>query len=421
MISLMGLKEKFPENKSRLLISCPKDPKKDGGLFVLDFDLNNISRIFTGDCRGIAPNKDGFFVGTNSHGVLQLDKELNIMKQHNVPQLDIHGLRMDEDGLLYIVETKHNSIGIYQTNPFKRIDELKISNSETDEHHINDIWIEDGKIYVSMFSFKGGWKQIDGNYDGVIARYNLEDKEMEGILLNDLQLPHSVMKINNELFVCESLNMNLMRENKIVAQFNGFTRGLAYDSLHLYIGQSEMRHLNRILSKNTNVSQDCGIYVFNIETKTNRFIHIPANQIYEIYNLSQETKQYPSSINLGDPGADTFLLFNEWHEHEQTHRWTKTNQTTIILETDNMVNTLIIDAFSGYPYELNLSLFFNGKQILITTFKGNESKYFEIPLDNFKGKAEITLKTNLLWSPSESLGTNDDRFLGIAIRKIAFS
>ncbi|SFE85984.1 hypothetical protein SAMN04487969_10884 [Paenibacillus algorifonticola] len=99
--------------------------------------------------------RDGFFLATNSHGILKLNERLNIVNNYDVPSLDLHGMKLGPNQILYVVETAVNALGIYQTNPFKRIDEIKISPFSDDQNHINDIYISNDSIFVSMFSLTG--------------------------------------------------------------------------------------------------------------------------------------------------------------------------------------------------------------------------------------------------------------------------
>lgn len=414
-------KNPFSHLTTKLLVSCPKSPKSSGGLYILDFRLNNISKIFDGDSRGITRTTDRFYIASNSHGILELDNELNIIKKHPVPDLDLHGLKVGPDNLIYAVETKHNRIGIYQANPFKRIDEIQISSSTTDENHINDIWIEYDRILVSMFSFKGGWRQKEGDHDGVIAEYSLKTKSFNQILCRNLQLPHSIVKLGPTVYFCESLAMNLRDKDNILAVFNGFARGLAYDGQNFYIGQSEMRHLDKILMKTTNVSLDCGIHVFDPVTKTNRFIHFPEDHVYEILVLDDAPScALPLIIDLSDSSSNRFINSDQWYEPESIHRWTKTRTVQIKVVPDAVCRTVVMEVFNGYPDQYNAVVSINNKHNSQVSFNANELKIIELEVYE-PGPLFLQIDVEKMWIPDGEYNNGDGRSVGLAIRSIKIS
>lgn len=334
---------KFQDLQNKLLVSCPKDPSSSGGLYLIDFSLKHISKILEADCRGIAEYRDGFFLTTNSHGILKLNEHLNIISNYNVSSLDLHGMTFGPNEILYVVETAVNAIGIYQTEPFKRIDEIKISPFSDDQNHINDIYISNDSIFVSMFSLTGGWRNRDGLFDGVISEYDLQSKQLIKIHYDNLQLPHSVVKIDNQIHYCESLNLSLNKENEPVASLGGYTRGLDYDGRNFFIGQSEMRYLDRILSVVPNVNIDCGIHILDSIRRTNRFFPLPATQVYEILVLNKKFIQedIPESVYLNNHSAyKSIVSLNEWHDEEEQHRWMSSSKATLKIKKQQYANFL---------------------------------------------------------------------------------
>lgn len=415
--------EHFRHIKSKLLISCPKDANDPGGLYIVDFELNTISQILVGDCRGIAPYIHGYFIATNSNGILKLDKQFNVLNQYESPSLDLHGAMIDgHESLLYVVETKHNTIGIYKIDPFMRIDEIKISHYDTDHNHINDIWIESDSMYVSMFSFEHNWRRVEGTYDGVIAEYDIPTKSFKKIIHSGLQLPHTVKIINGDIYYCDSLNLNIKRDDSTIAQFNGFTRGLAYDDWHFYVGQSELRHLEKIVKKLNNVTLDCGIHIFDPISHTSRFFKIPANQIYEIIIINETTadKHPPSSLELFQENSTQYLVAGDWHINEPNLRWMASRSASLYLHSEEPVQLLKFEAFNGLPENYNIKIFINNTKIYELEFEGNQEIATEIKLENtVVGDVKITFEVSELWLPAERLGTDDDRKLGLALRKVS--
>ncbi|WP_236288633.1 DUF4915 domain-containing protein [Paenibacillus allorhizoplanae] len=415
---------RFQGINTKLLVSCPKDPSSPGGLFIIDFELKNITRILEADCRGITQFSEGYYLATNSHGILKLDNELNITNTYEVPARDLHGLKFHSDGLLYVVETSHNAIGIYQTEPFKRIDEIKISDSNEDQNHINDLCIKGNSLFLSMFSLQGGWRDLLESFDGVIAEYDIQTKELITILQKDLQLPHSVTFIDNQMYYCESLNLNLKKENQCIAKLGGYTRGLASDGLHFYVGQSVMRHLDRILSTIPNVSVDCGIHIFDGKKRVNKFFPMPANQIYEILIISNYQEEFihptQSSLEMASPESLQYLISSkDWHEPEGSYRWMASKRAGVKLRSENPIKTITIEFTNCSLNNNNAKLFVNNIEISSILFNEMDEQIHTFTLDEyFTGDIYVSLEVDTLWNPQQLIGNDDVRQLGLAVKSI---
>lgn len=416
---------RFEGINTKLLVSCPKDPSSPGGLFIVDFDLKNITRILEADCRGIARFSEGYYLATNSHGILKLDNEFNITNTYDVPARDLHGLKMHSDGLLYAVETSHNAVGIYQTEPFNRIDEMKISDSNEDQNHINDLCIQGNSLFLSMFSLQGGWRNLLESFDGVIAEYDIKTKELKNIIQKDLQLPHSVSFIDNQMFYCESLNLNLRKEDQCIAKLGGYTRGLAFDGSNFYVGQSVMRHLDRILSRIPNVSIDCGIHILDANKRVNKFFPMPENQIYEILIISDFQEEFiepaPSTLELANPESLKYLISpKDWHEPEGSYRWMGSKLAGVNLRAEHAIRTITIEFTNCALSNNKAKLFVNNKEISIIHFTNIDEQIHTFTLDDeLVGDIQVTLEVEELWSPQQVLGNNDVRQLGVAVKRIS--
>ncbi|SFE85995.1 hypothetical protein SAMN04487969_10885 [Paenibacillus algorifonticola] len=149
--------------------------------------------------------------------------------------------------------------------------------------------------------------------------------------------------IENKIHYCESLNLSLNKESEPVASQGGYTRGLDYDGRNFYIGQSEMRHLDRILSIVPNVNIDCGIHILDSIRRTNRFFPLPATQVYEILVLNKKFIQedIPESVYLNNHSAyKSIVSLNEWHDEEEQHRWMSSSKATLKIKKQQYANFL---------------------------------------------------------------------------------
>lgn len=275
----------IPIDDCQLLISCCNHK---GGLYLVHFKQQQpeIKKILNVGCTGITKYGSSFVVISNSHGIFILDENLNvIMNKALSTELDLHGVAIDNDKA-YIIETKTNSIGIYNLkNNLERIDEIRFSPENDDVCHVNDLYIANDKLYVSMFSYpprKNSLSFANKTYQGVILEYSLQERKVVKICHDKLLQPHSVLHYDNKMFYCVSGEFLVKRNEEDIFKCLGYTRGLAVRNQTLFVGQSESRQIPVLLNKHTNIMLDCGIYVHDISTKISSFIHIPSEEIYGI-------------------------------------------------------------------------------------------------------------------------------------------
>lgn len=272
----------FSRLESRLLISCPREGSGQAGFYELDLATNSYRHLADCDGRGLVRWNDHYLGASRNDGIYHFDANLNIVDRHPIPYVDLHGLEIGPDGLLYAVETAHNRIGVYRMDPFERIDEITVSPAPNDHNHVNDIQIRDGRLLVSMFAYHGSWRtNWDNNrFDGAVVEFDLAAKASKRLLAGSLRMPHTVRLFGDDLCFCESFNLNVVKNGEILAQFSGYTRGLAYDGRCYFIGQSRMRHWGKHLEPHLSV--DAGIHILDSQNRVSRFVPLPSKQVYDI-------------------------------------------------------------------------------------------------------------------------------------------
>lgn len=280
----------IPIDDCKLLISCCNNK---GGLYLVQFKQQQyeINKVLNVRCTGITKYGSSFVVISSSHGIFILDENLKVIKNKALSiELDLHGVAIDDDKA-YIIETKTNSIGIYNLkNNLERIDEIRFSPENDDVCHVNDLYIANDKLYVSMFSYPprknflsfAGYFPNKTIHQGVILEYSLQERKVVKVCHDKLLQPHSVLHYDNKLYYCVSGEFLVKSNEEVIFKCLGYTRGLAVRNQTMFIGQSESRHIPVLLKKNTNILLDCGIYVHDISTKLSSFIHIPSEEIYGI-------------------------------------------------------------------------------------------------------------------------------------------
>ncbi len=279
-----GQEYKYPS----LLVTCPTE---NGGLLVVDPNTLDIRKVYSGNCRGIVRSKEHYYVAEEHEGILVLNDQFELVDQIKTSEShNLHGIAIDEDnGLIYVNETKFDRLGIYDVETRTRVDEIVLTKGDPDtfdQHHINDINFYNDKLFVSMFSLNGVWKHGVWN-DGGIAIVDKKNKCIERVVLSGLHQPHSVYIEENIVYHCNSRECSVLMGDKILCQFNGYVRGLTSWNKFFFVGQSRARRLSAFTDRFTNISQDTGIHIWDSAEKTSIFIKIPTEQIFEILVLGE--------------------------------------------------------------------------------------------------------------------------------------
>ncbi len=284
------------ENKKiKLIFSSGAPPNKNrnfgGGLYQLEINKFewNCKKILSGNCYGILKKDGKFYVVDEERGILKLSKKLKIEKKYPIPKnLRPHGLSFHKKTNKYFLNsTEQDSVYIFDKN-FKLLETVAISKKKLltgiKHHHINDNLIIDDSLYVSMFSYSGNY--IKEVYDGVILEYNLLNlNEQPRVVKDGLWMPHNIKYFNKSLFVLNSLAGEFLGYNmQTIGKFPAFTRGLAYDGKHFFIGQSKNRNYSKYLGLNNNISIDAGVIMFDEKTKVSRYFQIDP-RISEVHSI----------------------------------------------------------------------------------------------------------------------------------------
>ena len=134
-----------------------------------------------------------------------------------------------------------------------------------------------------MFSRTGNWQ--NDVFDGCILEFDIETKENLGPIKENLWMPHNIQMIDGSLHVLNSLTGELLANNfQVIGKFPAFTRGLDFDGIYYFIGQSRNRNYSKNIGVSKNISIDAGIIVFDEITKASRFLQLPP-KISEIHSI----------------------------------------------------------------------------------------------------------------------------------------
>jgi len=266
------------------------DPESGGGVYELKLNGHNHSykKIYSGICYGLIKYNDTYITVDDKKGVIVFDKNYNIVKSKELSNATRgHGIDYSKTmNQFYIVSSYRDSI-IVLDEEFNQINEIFISHKFRDlgvpEHHCNDLCVVGNSLYISMFSYSGNYKR--DVFDGVVLEIDLKTNEILTPVITDLWMPHNISFLDGSLTVLDSLRGELKTNNaRAVGRFPAFTRGLDFDGVYYYIGQSRNRNYSKNLGLSLNISIDTAIIIFDQVTKASRTISLP-QKLSEIHSI----------------------------------------------------------------------------------------------------------------------------------------
>ena len=190
--------------------------------------------------------------------------------------------------ILFIACSYGDEVISIDLNNLKKTDsftirEIDLNNSIIPQHHVNDIFLYDESLYVTMFSNSGNWQQ--GFLDGCIKKISLKTKECVTVKSN-LRMPHNILINQIGYFVCNSLDGEIIHNDNIIFKSNGFTRGLYVENEILVVGESKNRNFSFNKSNNLNSSLDTKINFVDLKTGVYKSIQLPWG-ISEIHSITR--------------------------------------------------------------------------------------------------------------------------------------
>ncbi|MEF2230670.1 MAG: DUF4915 domain-containing protein [Pseudodesulfovibrio sp.] len=266
-----------------------EDHKSGGGIYELTLDVEwGYRKVLSGPSHGLI-HFEGDIVASHSElGLVQLSKDYKVLRSAPVPAGSRpHGVSYSERTQRFYVGSTYLDAVLVFDRDFRQVDTIHISRKQArtgePQHHLNDAYAFGESLFVSMFSYTGNWKKEI--FDGVVLEIDIDSGEVLHPVIRDLWMPHNVCAINGSLTVLDSLRGELKTNNaQPVGKFPGFSRGLAYDGVFHYIGQSRNRNYSRYLGLSQNISIDTSIIVFDEKTKVSRSLSLPS-KLSEIHSI----------------------------------------------------------------------------------------------------------------------------------------
>lgn len=282
------------EHKIYTTIDSNKDmDQTGGGLYLYDIAKDEPKKLLSGNFHQIVDLGDKYLILDEKEGIHEVSKEFEITKTFGFRMDSFsHGLAVDQENRrIYMARSGVDLITVFDLDTYEEIEDIKISEKSDrysrDMHHMNDLWVHKGYLYVSLFSHSGNWQ--NGIYDGGILQIAVDDYSIRHQLVRDAWMPHSVTFIGDELYYLDSMRSKLMKGDKSeLGQFSGFLRGLATDGRFFFVGESESRYFDRLAGVRNYISLTGGFYMFDTDSKAGRFYNLPTRQVRNIMVLPED-------------------------------------------------------------------------------------------------------------------------------------
>jgi hypothetical protein len=187
---------------------------------------------------------------------------------------DVHDIIV-RDQQFVCVSTGTNEI--LRVTPLGAIVNRRQFEGERDAWHLNCLWPDNGKLFLSAFGRFAAHRGWVGNCTGTGFVLDLEtDQEV----CSGLNGPHTPRLIDGEWVICDShaRALRIQRANGTVrvVQLAGFTRGLTFDANHYYVGESANRKAD-ILSDHSHIA-----VIDRRSLEVSARIRVPFPEIYDI-------------------------------------------------------------------------------------------------------------------------------------------
>ena len=291
LLSYRRSKDELKTVKQTVLVTSPHHAFSEthgGGIYEIATESGKIKKRYTGKCRGICLAGDAVIVIDMLRGLVILDDAfIDRDCLHLQENAEPHGLFYEPaSNRLYVGQPGRDSVAVYSLDERKQVDEIFLSSkrlrSKCDNHHVNDICVHEGSLFVSMFSLTGNW--MNDAYDGGVVEIDLRTREIIGAVASDLWMPHSVCRFDGRLCYLDSMRGILFSSTwNRVGTFNAYVRGLDFDGRYYYVGASEHRYPEKLKGISDNISLDAGFYLFDPESKMSRFFKM--DEVESVHSL----------------------------------------------------------------------------------------------------------------------------------------
>lgn len=255
------------------LVSCPN---RNGGVFLLDGD--GVERLSMVETTGMAIVPDGVLWARQSDDANQLrrlSRGACLQTQLADHPLDVHDV-LWHDGHVLAVYTELNTVARLDAD-LREVERWTLP-GERDASHLNSICIHEGRLLATRFCAS---ERRRGYKDATRGAGEVIDVETREVLLAGLSQPHSLTSHDGMLWLCDSETRALRgyRDGTLAVEqaFDGYTRGLAFDSDRILLGLSRSRNEPSVALGNARLLE---LDARTLEVRSH--VDLPADEIYDV-------------------------------------------------------------------------------------------------------------------------------------------
>lgn len=222
---------------------------------------------------GLCKYGDTYLVAHRQGAVYVLDQTFNVVDklvdkittEQEGNGLNFHDLLVINDKL-FIVESETNSIQIHDVTNGKYLDSINLFKEDAERFHLNCMKYYNGKLYLSMHYFDPTELATESLIENVpaitdadkvinehvrmkyptggVVQLDPETFIVEKLILNGLGQPHSIVFLNDDFYIADSLRHKVVNAKRQEVMDCGiyYPRGMTTDGKNIFIGMSSMRH-----------------------------------------------------------------------------------------------------------------------------------------------------------------------------------
>jgi hypothetical protein len=335
---------------------------------------------------------------------------------------DVHGIACF-DGRLWVTSSFDNLIGIFdQSNGrwTKWYPATDPAARDRNVNHFNTV-VPYGE-QICLVAHNNGQSQV--------LCYDRCSLELCSVLELGYQA-HDLFFVDGAIATCSSAEGVLIGSNGWTIRTGAFPRGIAFGDNCVLLGLSQVadrsvRHettgIVRRFTPQWHYASDYLLPGAGMVLAILRFDRegpeIAARELFESHSFHCEYNSLEPG-NVYRPGrCKNSTYAPEWHAAEDTHRWTAAREARITVVVNPGETTLEIRAYNQLPQPYWTEVLVNSRILGLIHWSepGSATSQFQLP--PVPGKCEVCFRVPHLWRPSTSLGTRDERQLGIAIQEV---
>lgn len=292
----------------------------EGGVYLLDSGRGTVRKLLRGSYRGLTRGPEGGFYTVSGYRNPTRDTTtLHRLEPRTwcseeigrYPVKDSHDLRWI-DGAFYLVASVGNQI-LKLAADGRVLDRMQLVPDERDICHVNCVIQHRGELYCTLFTLSPGerrekHRRPEWFTEGKLLRLDFAGKTFS-VVYEPLFQPHSLVEEDGGLYLLESHHSVVSHVDpragtrRVLRQYRGFLRGLAFAPRERVIGVNEMYRPHRRRLRPLPWLQQwleerfpfSGLLVTDESWRVRRRVRVPGAEVYDVLLLNPEEVASPAA------------------------------------------------------------------------------------------------------------------------------